>query len=188
MSERELLEKRAKELGLEVPEGVSDEELKVLLAAKNDRNDLEARAAELGIEEIKGMSGDELQALVDAAQERADLEARAKELGVEFGATIGDKNLKKRIKSAEAKLTTGSEPKGALTRAEAKGSLAQALQPAADEITVICAVGKGRRRAGRAWVGGENKVPVSEFTPEMAEALDADPMFQVKRPVAQAAD
>ena len=181
MSDRELLEKQAAELGIEVPEGVSDADLKVLLAAKMDRKDLEDRAEALGVEEIEGTSGDELQALVDAAQARADLEAQAKELGVEFAPNIGDKKLAQRVAAADKSANSRDL---AITQAELGNGVAQSIngRTLSDReagFTVHCAIAGGRRRAGRRWPGGATPVAEGDLTEEMLAQLKADPLFHV---------
>jgi len=148
-----------------------------------NREHLEKRAKELALDFAADISDADLAKLVEKAQARADLEARATALGVTFGATIGDNRLTARVAEAEAKRDGGD---GSVTHAEENGGLANAIQQIAGQgFTVICAVAKGRRRGGRGWVGGKTDVPAEEMTEAMLDALEGDPMFQVKHPATE---
>lgn len=92
---------------------------------------------------------------------REQMEARAKELGLTFPANISDEKLGKKIEAAQSAAQSDAED---------------------GFVTVRCAIAGGRRRGGRAFDGGDTKVPVKEFTKELADALARDPLFFVVLP------
>ena len=149
MSDRELLEKQAEELGVQFDRAIPDDDLLKLLEAAKARAALETRAESLGIKFPPNIGDEKLSEKISKIEAKAD-----------------------------PKVPDAPDQGNASTDIKTSGEV-DLTPPQNGRVKVVCAIAAGRRRAGRRWSGGETIIDGDDLTKAELDELKTDPLFSV---------